>query len=114
MDPVSSGLDPTLPLEPFGNTTDATGGDSRLYNLNVFYNPGDIAWMITSTALVLLMIPGVGFFYSGLARRKSALSLLWLSVMATAVVSFQWFFWGYSLAFSHKAGKYIGALDNFV
>jgi hypothetical protein len=53
------------------------------------------------------------FFYSGLARRKSALSLLWLSVMATAVVSFQWFFWGYSLAFSHKAGKYIGALDNF-
>ncbi|KAF1841161.1 ammonium transporter-like protein [Cucurbitaria berberidis CBS 394.84] len=113
MDPVSSGLDPTLPLEAFNNATIATGGDSRLYNLNVFYNPGDIAWMLTSTALVLLMIPGVGFFYSGLARRKSALSLLWLSVMATAVVSFQWFFWGYSLAFSHKAGKYIGALDNF-
>jgi hypothetical protein len=38
MDPVMSGLDPTLPLEPFGNTTEATGGDSRLYNLNVFYN----------------------------------------------------------------------------
>ncbi|KAH9870662.1 ammonium transporter Amt1 [Plenodomus lingam] len=113
MDPVSSGLDPTLPLETFTNTSIATGGDSRLYNLNVFYNPGDIAWMITSTALVLLMIPGVGFFYSGLARRKSALSLLWLSVMAAAVVSFQWFFWGYSLAFSHKAGKFIGALDNF-
>lgn len=69
--------------------------------------------MLTSTALVLLMIPGVGFFYSGLARRKSALSLLWLSVMGTAVVSFQWFFWGYSLAFSHKAGLFIGALDNF-
>jgi len=33
--------------------------------------------------------------------------------MATAVVSFQWFFWGFSLAFSHNAGKYIGALDNF-
>jgi len=44
---------------------------------------------MTSTALVLLMIPGVGFFYSGLARRKSALSLIWLSMMATAVVSFQ-------------------------
>jgi Amt family ammonium transporter len=53
------------------------------------------------------------FFYSGLARRKSALSLLWLSVMGTAVVSFQWFFWGYSLAFSHKAGRFMGALDNF-
>ena len=33
--------------------------------------------------------------------------------MATAVVSFQWFFWGYSLAFSHNAGKFIGNLDNF-
>lgn len=44
---------------------------------------------MTSTALVLLMIPGVGFFYSGLARRKSALSLIWLSMMSTAVVSFQ-------------------------
>jgi Amt family ammonium transporter len=74
--------------------------------------PGDIAWMLTATALVLLMIPGVGFFYSGLARRKSALSLLWLSVMSTAVVSVQWFFWGYSLAFSHTAGPYIGNLDN--
>jgi Amt family ammonium transporter len=55
----------------------------------------------------------LSFFYSGLARRKSALSLLWLSVMATAVISFQWFFWGYSLAFSHTAGRYIGNLDNF-
>lgn len=69
--------------------------------------------MITATALVLLMIPGVGFFYSGLARRKSALSLIWLSVMATAVTTFQWFFWGYSLTFSHTAGRFIGNLSNF-
>lgn len=52
------------------------------------------------------------FFYSGLARRKSALSLIWLSMMATGVTSLQWFFWGYSLAFSHSAGKYIGDLSN--
>jgi Amt family ammonium transporter len=58
------------------------------------------------------MIPGVGFFYSGLARRKSALSLIWLSLMSVGVVSFQWFFWGYSLTFSHNAGKYIGDLRN--
>ena len=82
-------------------------------NLNVFYKGGDIAWVLTCTALVLLMIPGVGFFYSGLARRKSALSLLWLSVMAVAVVSFQWFFWGYSLTYSHNAGLFIGNMDNF-
>ena len=78
------------------------------------------------------MIPGVGyviytrgevdattrlkshyrFFYSGLARRKSALSLIWLSMMAAGVTSFQWFFWGYSLSFSHSAGNFIGNLDN--
>lgn len=58
------------------------------------------------------MIPGVGFFYSGLARRKSALSLILLSLMATGIVSFQWFFWGYSLAFSHTAGRFIGDLEN--
>lgn len=58
------------------------------------------------------MIPGVGFFYSGLARRKSALSLIWLSMMSVGVVSFQWFFWGYSLAFSKGANSYIGNLDN--
>lgn len=68
--------------------------------------------MLTSTALVLLMIPGVGFFYSGLARRKSALSLICLSVLAIAVVSFQWFFWGYSLTFSHSANFFLGNLDN--
>ena len=98
-----------VPLVTYNGTV-PTGGDSLTQDLNVFYNAGDIAWMITATALVLLMIPGVGFFYSGLARRKSALSLIWLSVMATGLISFQWFFWGYSLAFSHSAGKYIGDL----
>ncbi|KAA8652029.1 hypothetical protein EYZ11_009411 [Aspergillus tanneri] len=98
---------------PYNGTETGTGGDSMTQDLNIFYSSGDIAWVIVSTALVLLMIPGVGFFYSGLARRKSALSLLWLSLMSVGVVSFQWFFWGYSLAFSHTAGKYIGDLENF-
>ncbi|KAK5054736.1 ammonium transporter Amt1 [Exophiala bonariae] len=102
---------PYVPLEVYEGTS-MTGGDSLTEDLNLFYNAGDIAWMITSTALVLLMIPGVGFFYSGLARRKSALSLIWLSIAATGLISFQWFFWGYSLAFSHTAGKYIGDLEN--
>lgn len=59
------------------------------------------------------MVPGVGFFYSGLARRKSALSLIWLSMMSIGVVSFQWFFWGYSLTFSHTGSSFIGDLSNF-
>jgi ammonium transporter, Amt family len=59
------------------------------FNVNLWYSTGDVAWVLASTALVWLMIPGVGFFYSGLARRKSALSLIWLSLMSIAVVSFQ-------------------------
>ncbi|KAK4095940.1 ammonium transporter [Parathielavia hyrcaniae] len=78
------------------------------------YSTGDFAWIMTCSALVLLMVPGVGFFYSGLARRKSALSLIWLSLMSIAVVGFQWFFWGYSLTFSHTGSSgFIGDLANF-
>ncbi|KAI5808853.1 high affinity ammonium transporter [Peziza echinospora] len=102
---------PYIPLEPF-TSTERTGGDSTQENLNRFYETGNVTWILISTALVLLMIPGVGFFYSGLARRKSALSLIWLTMMATAVVSFQWFFWGYSLAFSQGASSFIGNLEN--
>lgn len=68
---------------------------------------------MTCSALVLLMIPGVGFFYSGLARRKSALSLIMLAMLSIAVVDFQWFFWGYSLTFSHTGSSFIGDLSNF-
>jgi len=77
------------------------------------YSPGDIAWTLASTALVWIMIPGLGYFYSGLLRRKNALSMMYLSMMTIAVVSFQWFFWGYSLAFSGTANKYIGDLKHF-
>lgn len=58
LDSVLSHLNYTV-LIPYTGT-DATGGDSLTEDLNVFYTSGDIAWMITSTALVLLMIPGVG------------------------------------------------------
>ena len=55
----------------------------------IVYNAGDIAWTLASTALVWAMIPGVGFFYSGLLRRKNALSMIWSSMVSIAVVSFQ-------------------------
>jgi Amt family ammonium transporter len=77
------------------------------------YNAGDTAWVLASTALVWIMIPGVGFFYSGLLRRKNALSMIWLSMMCVAVVSFQWFFWGFSLAFSETGNRFIGDLRYF-
>jgi ammonia channel protein AmtB len=53
------------------------------------FNMGDIAWTLASTALVWIMIPGVGFFYSGLLRRKNALNMIYLSMMTVATVSFQ-------------------------
>lgn len=51
-----------------------------------------MAWIMVCSALVLLMIPGVGFFYAGLGRRKSALALIFMCMMSVAVVAFQWFF----------------------
>merc|ERR1712000_295752 len=57
------------------------------------------------------MIPGVGLFYSGLARRKSALELLLLSMLSVAVIGFQWFFWGYSLTFSRTGNSFLGNMD---
>ncbi|KAF9517950.1 hypothetical protein BS47DRAFT_1389403 [Hydnum rufescens UP504] len=100
------------------NVTYTDSGDTLVWDpatqTNNLYNEGDIAWTLASTALVWIMIPGVGFFYSGLLRRKNALSMIYLSMMCVAVVSFQWFFWGYSLAFSEKVhGHFIGNLDHF-
>lgn len=89
------------------------GGDSRTEDLNVFFVQGDLAWIMTSTALVFIMTTaGVGFFYSGLARRKSALSLIWLALMSHCVISLQWFIWGYSLVFSKNGSPILGTLAN--
>ncbi|KAF9218851.1 ammonium transporter [Gyrodon lividus] len=97
------------------NVTYDASGDIEWSNAtgSGVFNLGDIAWTLASTALVWIMIPGVGFFYSGLLRRKNALSMIYLSMMTVAMVSFQWFFWGYSLAFSDTANQYIGDLKYF-
>ncbi len=64
--------------------------------------------------MVLVMIPGLGFLYSGLARRKSALSMIWACMMSMSVIIFQWYFWGYSLAFSnYSTNGFIGDLKKF-
>jgi Amt family ammonium transporter len=106
-----SGL-PYVPLAPY-NGTGAAGGDSLTTNLNMWYQSGDITFIILATALVLLMVPGVGFFYSGLARRKSALSLLTLPLLSLAITSLQWFLLGYSLTFSPSStSPFLGNLDH--
>ncbi|KII86385.1 hypothetical protein PLICRDRAFT_288561 [Plicaturopsis crispa FD-325 SS-3] len=78
------------------------------------FDKGDVSFIIVAGAMVFLMVPGLAFLYSGLARRKSALHLVWAVSASNAVVIFQWYFWGYSLAFSSTATNgYIGNLRNF-
>jgi ammonium transporter, Amt family len=60
---------------------------------------GDTAWVLASTALVMIMTPGLGFFYGGLVRRKNVLSTVMHSFFILCLISVQWVLWGYSLAF---------------
>jgi len=62
-------------------------------------SPGDTAWVLVSAALVMLMTPGLGFFYGGLVRRKNVLSTVMHSFFVLCLISVQWVLWGYSLAF---------------
>jgi len=69
---------------------------------------GDTAWMIISTALVMLMTPGLAFFYGGLVRRKNVLSVMMQCFVLVGVISLQWVLFGYSLAFGPDHGGLIG------
>ncbi|WOE30684.1 MULTISPECIES: ammonium transporter [unclassified Acinetobacter] len=74
-------------------------------------NTGDTAWILISTALVLLMtIPGLALFYGGMVRKKNVLSTMAHSLVAAAIVSIAWVVIGYSLAFS-EGNAFIGGLD---
>jgi Amt family ammonium transporter len=73
---------------------------------------GDTAWVLVSTALVLLMTaPGLALFYGGMVRQKNALATLMQSFIILALISIQWVLWGYSLAFGPDKGGIIGGLE---
>ena len=74
---------------------------------------GDTAWVLIAAALVMLMTPGLGFFYGGLVSRKNVLSTLMHSFFTVAIVSVVWVLWGYSLAFGPSMGGMVGGLDFF-
>ena len=75
-------------------------------------NSGDTAWVLMSTALVLLMtVPGLAFFYGGLVRRKNVLSILMQCFIILCVISIQWVLYGYSLAFGPDFHGIIGNLN---
>lgn len=71
-------------------------------------NPGDVAWMLTATALVLLMTPGLSFFYGGMVSRKNILSTMLQSFVAMGVVSLLWVVVGFSLCFGESYHGLIG------
>ena len=71
---------------------------------------GHTAWLLTATALVFFMTPGLAFFYGGLVRAKNLVNTMMLSFMSIAVVSIVWVLWGYSLAFG-PGNAYIGDLS---
>jgi len=74
---------------------------------------GDTAWVLTSTALVMLMTVGLAFFYGGLVRPKNALNTMMMSVIALGLVGVQWVLVGYSLAFAPGGGPWIGGFEWF-
>jgi Amt family ammonium transporter len=71
-------------------------------------NPADVAWMLTATGLVLLMTPGLSFFYGGMVGRRNVISTMLQSFMAMAVISIVWVVCGFSLAFGDSIGGLIG------
>jgi len=73
---------------------------------------GNLAWMITASALVLLMTPGLAFFYGGLVRAKNIVNTMMFSFISMGLATIVWVLWGYSLAFS-GSGSFIGNLDMF-
>jgi ammonium transporter, Amt family len=75
-------------------------------------NSGDTAWMLTSTALVLMMtIPGLALFYAGMVRKKNVLATLMQSFAITCLVTILWWVVGYSLAFTPGSGPYLGGFS---
>ncbi len=74
-------------------------------------NSGDTAWLLISTALVILMTPALAFFYGGMVRKKNVLSTLMMSFAILALVSVLWIIYGYSISFGPDRGGFIGALD---
>ena len=65
---------------------------------------GDTAWMLASTALVMLMVPGLAFFYGGMVRAKSVLNIMMMVMYALAIMPVVWFLWGYTGAFGDDIG----------
>ncbi|TAG52381.1 MAG: ammonium transporter, partial [Runella slithyformis] len=91
-----------LPSVPKEVLTDAAAS----FNKNI--NTGDTAWMLVATAFVLLMTPGLAYFYGGMVNTKNVISTMLQSFIAMGVISIVWVTVGFSLAFGESMGGWIG------
>lgn len=87
-------------------STEETGGTPQPK-----IDTGDTAWVLASSALVLLMTPGLALFYGGMVRKKNVLGTIMQSFIMICLISIQWVLWGYSLSFGPDNGGIIGSLD---
>lgn len=72
------------------------------------YNGADVAWMLSSTALVLIMTPGLAYFYGGMVKKKNVISTMLQSFICMAVIAVLWVVFGFSLVFGDSVGGIIG------
>ncbi|KAK8208076.1 hypothetical protein M8818_004114, partial [Zalaria obscura] len=102
-------------FQPVYDASEPRGGDPLSVDVNTQFAGFEFhyTYLIFCGFIVWLIIPGIGLLYGGLAKRKSGLSLLFQSLMVASITTFQWMFWGYSLAFSRTANSFIGDLANF-
>ena len=103
----------TAILLAVGGVVSANEGNDAAVQATAVVNSGDTAWLLISAALVMLMTPGLAFFYGGLVRRKNMLSVLMQCFMVLCIVSIQWILFGYSLSFGPDRGSVIGGLQWF-
>lgn len=89
------------------------GSGSAFAEVGTSINTGDTAWVLACSALVLLMTPGLAFFYGGMVRTKNVVSTLFQNFAALAVIGVLWTAVGYTLAFGPTQGGFIGGLDWF-
>ena len=74
-------------------------------------NSGDTAWMLVASALVLIMTPGLAYFYGGMVNAKNVISTMLQSFIAMGVISVVWVTVGYSIAFGESVGDMVGELE---
>src|SRR5512139_3381545 len=101
----ASASDAPMQLAQSGETTAASAAPAPPK-----IDTGDTTWVLASTAMVMLMTPGLALFYGGMVRRKNVLGTIMQSFIALGVVTLQWVLVGYSLAFGPSQGGVIGSL----